>query len=157
MITQEEALAAFEYRDGKVYWKVAKQNVVKGSEAGTLMKSGYIQVMCDSKVIYAHRLIFLMHHGYLPKEVDHINGKRNDNRIENLRESNRNQNMWNRKINCNNTSGVKGVHRHKGKWRAAICVDSKSKHIGVFDTIEEAKKAVEAYREEHHKEFARHE
>lgn len=157
MITQEEALYYFEYQNGKVYWKVGKKGARKKQEAGTLTPLGYRQVMCNGVFILVHRLVYLMHHGYLPKEIDHINGKRDDNRIENLRATTRSQNMWNRKLNKNNTSGIKGVTKLKDKWAARVCTNSKLKHIGVFDTIEEAKKAVEEYRTEHHKEYARHE
>lgn len=157
MITQEEALNTFQYRNGKLYWNISKQNVRMHREAGTLTTLGYRQVMCNGVLILVHRLVYLMHHGYLPKEIDHINGKRDDNRIENLRATTRSQNMWNRKLNKNNTSGVKGVTKFKNKWAARVCTNSKLKHIGVFDTIEEAKKAVESYREQQHKEYARHE
>ena len=157
MITQEELKATYEYRDGNLYFKVIKPGCGLNKKVGSMNKRGYIRTIFNGHYLYIHRMIFLMHHGYLPEQVDHINGKKTDNRIENLRAATASQNKWNVGIRKNNTSGVKGVHRHRNKWRASICINSKSKHIGLFDTIEEAKKAVEAYREELHKEFARHE
>lgn len=48
-------------------------------------------------------------------------------------------NQHNDKLRLNNTSGVKGVYRtSRGKWQAAITIESKRKHLGTFDTIEEA-------------------
>lgn len=157
MITKEEALRVFEYRDGKLYWKISKQKILKGGEAGSLFQNGYRNVSYNGKHMYTHRIIFLMHHGYLPPRLDHINGNPLDNRIENLRECNQSQNMWNRAVNKNNTSGFKGVYKVGNKWLAKICTNYKSKYIGTFNTVEEAKEAVMKYRKEIHKEFARHE
>jgi len=63
-------------------------------------------------------LIFLYHHGYLPKFVDHIDGNKKNNRIENLREATKSQNAMNQKVSTRNTSGIKGVmwHKRDKKW-----------------------------------------
>ena len=68
------------------------------------------------------------------KEIDHINRIRSDNRINNLRSVTRGQNMW-------NTKG-KGFYYHKNikKWHVQISVNNVKKHIGYFDTEEEANK-----------------
>jgi len=58
----------------------------------------------------------MLHHGYMPPEVDHINGDRADNRIENIRAANRSENQCNRFALANNTSGYPGVSWHKKTW-----------------------------------------
>ena len=112
MITQEELKRHFEYReDGNLIWKIPT-NVRRtkiGDVVGTLDNSnGYIRVGIKTKRYWIHRLIFMYHHGYMPRYVDHINGNRSDNRIENLRECNSSQNSWNLK-KVKNTSGYKNV------------------------------------------------
>jgi len=157
MITQEQVLDAFVYRDGKVYWNLSKQRITKGNEAGSTLKNGYRHIYFNGKWIYTHRLVFLMHHGYLPERLDHVNGNPSDNRIENLRPATQSQNMWNRAISKNNTSGIKGVSKFKNKWKACVMKNYKLIYLGLYNTIEEAKKAVEDFRNKEHAEFARHE
>jgi hypothetical protein len=59
--------------------------------------------------LYAHRIVFAMHRGRWPSAVDHVNGDRLDNRIENLREADCTQNNANRSAQVNNMAGFKGV------------------------------------------------
>ena len=74
------------------------------------------------------------------EEVDHINGKPNDNRIENLRIVSHKNNMKNEKLYNNNTSGHKGVYfsKREKKWKAAIKSDNVVYHLGTFNTKDEA-------------------
>lgn len=96
-----------------------------------------------------HQLVWVYFHGYMPKQIDHINRIRNDNRIENLREVTASQNQMNnrkRKIWCNGnqTSSInKGVswYSSRKKWRAVIMKDRKQEYIGTYNTEEEAARA----------------
>ena len=76
-----------------------------------------------------------------PKEyvVDHINGDTLNNTRANLRVCSHTQNMRNQKLRKNNTSGVKGVYKIRDKYRATIRFNKKDIHLGMFETIEEAK------------------
>ena len=67
------------------------------------------------------------------------------------------QNMKNRKINKNNTSGYKGVQWHKRdkKWRASIVVNKNKIHLGCFNCPKEAHDAYCRAAKELHGEFAR--
>ncbi|MGB3724872.1 MAG: HNH endonuclease signature motif containing protein [Glaciecola sp.] len=108
-------------------------------------KSGcsYYAIVKGDKSMYAHRAAFLMHHGYAPKIIDHINGNPFDNRLCNLRESSSLQNNRNCSLQKNNKTGRVGVRLVKGRYYAAIGVGGKNKHIGIFDAFEDACKARE--------------
>lgn len=101
----------------------------------------------------AHRLAWLYMTGELPTiDIDHIDNNRSNNRWNNLRVATRSQN----KANFAHTSGVsnmRGVWPHGKRWRAAIKVNQKRKHLGVFDTKEEAYAAYISAREEFFGEF----
>lgn len=91
-MTQEYAHSLFDYKDGSLYWKVRKAPHVKiGARVGSPEVNGYQTVMVNGRNWRIHRLVFLMQYGYLPKNIDHINGNRSDNRIENLRAANDNE------------------------------------------------------------------
>jgi hypothetical protein len=104
---------------------------------------GYLQLSIDGKQYLAHRIVFLIMTGDIPKEIDHINNIKTDNRWENLRAVNRTQNNWNRYVRKDSSSGIKGVvfHPNSKKWRAQIRLGEKTKHIGLFHTKEEAGEA----------------
>jgi hypothetical protein len=154
----------FEYdkETGNLIWKIKPSSrghhVKAGDIAGTLKSHGYLCVGINYNSYRAHRLIFLMHKGYLPKTIDHINGDKLDNRIENLRAATVGQNQHNRKTNANNTSGYKGVSWNKRmkKWAARITLERKSIHLGYFANVEEAAEVVRKAREELHGSFANH-
>ena len=138
----------FEYKDGQLYWKVKPCNSIKiGDIAGHKSKNGYIQVSVNKTLKYAHRVVFMMFYGYLPKKIDHIDRNPSNNKIENLREATDSLNGHNKGKNKNNTSGVKGVYCYKGKWSAEITVNRKKHYLGRFDSIQYAEKALIAYRQ----------
>jgi HNH endonuclease/AP2 domain len=110
---------------------------------------GYKYCRIFGKPHRAHRLIWAMHYGEMPiGQIDHINGIRDDNRIENLRLVNNQENNKNKRLSANNTSGVMGVcwDKSRGKWSAQIKVDLVRINLGRFDDIElaiAARKAAE--------------
>lgn len=160
MITQQKIQELFFYDCGKLIWraKPAKTSPIKvGSEAGTLMNDGYIRTQISKKYYAIHRLVFLLHNGILPKYVDHIDGNKLNNNIENLREATATQNAQNRKIHKNNTSGVKGVYFSKyKKWVAQLKIDNKVTYLGSFDDIKLAENAVKEARIKNHGVFCKH-
>lgn len=151
LISKEILHELFEYRDGLLFYKST------GKEAKSLQYNGYIRVKINKICYLAHRIVFMMHHGYIPKSLDHKDGNKLNNSIENLRPATDSENNCNRKIHKNNKSGVKGVNWHKGnnKWCAVCSINGKQNLIGYFDNIEKAKIAVELFRKDHHGEFAR--
>ena len=148
MITQQLIADTFEYKDGALYWKkpaANKQHFI-GAMAGSIHKTGYRHITWMNKINKAHRLIFMLHYGYMPKEVDHINGNRSDNRLENLREVTRSQNQYN-KAPQQNASGIRNVSWHKKSkaWVVRITMKGKTVFQQYFKDIELAELvAVEA-------------
>lgn len=132
-----------------------------GDVAGCRNSLGYILVTVDGKQVLGHRLAWLMAHGELPAlEIDHRNGDPADNRLCNLRQVTHQQNMINRKLHSNNTSGFKGVsvHKQSGRWRARIKNPvGKYEHIGMYDSPECARQAYRERAIQLHGEYARQE
>lgn len=157
MITQERLQELFEYRDGGLYWRVPRSPARAGARAGYVGFRGYRQVNVGGKMRYEHRLIFLLHYGYLPGLLDHKDGNRINNRIENLRPCTSHENARNARNKSSNSSGVKGVSWDKTnkRWFATIRIDGRCSFLGRFDTVEAAKAVVDAARIKHHGEFAR--
>lgn len=142
----QEALR-YDPLSGALYWRVcAARRVVVGEEAGCVNRFGYRVVRLDNRLYRAHRLAWLLSYGEWPQgDLDHVNGLRDDNRLRNLREVGRAGNAQNiRNARPQSKTGVLGVsvHRGTGRYRAAISYPgTPSKHLGLFDTVEEASAA----------------
>lgn len=155
MITQKLLNELFVYENGKLFWKQLVKNNTRskiGDEAGYISSTGYLRLSINRKMYKVHRLIYLMKHGVMPEFIDHIDGNRLNNNIENLREATKSQNQHNKNLQSNNTSGIKGVSLHKasGKWRAVI----NEKHLGLFDSKNEAIVKIQHERKKLHGNFA---
>lgn len=158
-MTQEEALNLFEYKDGCLFWKVdVGSRIKKGTKAGRKERRGYFVVGFNYKLYLAHRIIYLMHYGYFPKCVDHIDGNKSNNSIQNLREASLSQNHMNSKLQKNNISGVKGVCWDKSatKWRVRIQTNNKNKYLGLYEDLELAELVAQEARDLYHGKFANH-
>lgn len=155
MITQKELHAMFAYipETGKmIHLHTVQGGKQAGQEAGSPHNAGYLQICIRRKKYLIHRLIWLYVHGNWPTQIDHINGKRSDNRLENLRECTYSQNHGNRGMATNNTTGKKGVFLDKrdNVWFVYIAKEYK----GRYKTKEEASDAYDRFAEEHYGEFA---
>lgn len=119
------------------------RTVVVGSVAGNVNPRGYVSISVDAKLYLAHRLAWLYINGSWPTgQIDHINGVRSDNRAANLRVVDQIKNSQNmRRPGSRNTSGFLGVSKRRGRWRAIIRFDGKTKQIGTFDSPQEASEA----------------
>ena len=119
-----------------------RPNSPVNSVAGFIDNSvGYRKIKIKNVRYYAHRLVWLYYYGEWPdKSIDHIDGNKLNNRIENLRVVTHQENHKNRQRASNNTSGVTGVgvHTQTKKWRSRIRVDDELIHLGVFDNFEDA-------------------
>lgn len=115
-------------------WKV-------GDVMGFVNSRGYRRISISGKIYQAHRLAWLYHYGAWPKDqIDHINGNRCDNRIDNLREVTNAENGKNTSRHRGNKTGVSGVHIHSqnGNYVAQIRVSNRLIHLGCFDNIFDA-------------------
>jgi hypothetical protein len=156
--SQEYLHTLFDYKDGKIYKKLNRSNAKIGEEAGWIGNRGYKVVGLNYKDVLVHKIIFIMHHGYAPKYIDHINGNRIDNKIENLREATISQNGCNQKLSTRNKTGCKNVSWNKArqKWVVRIVFDSGKLKQWYVSDFEFAELLAYEAREKYHKEFACH-
>jgi HNH endonuclease len=107
-----------------------------------LMKStGYFTAAFFGQAYLAHRVIWAYHYGEWPTDqIDHINGDKTDNRLENLRSVTNAENCKNKRTLDANLSGVTGVgwHRAANKWYARIGSGYRNIYLGVFDNFDGA-------------------
>jgi hypothetical protein len=147
--TQPRLKELFDYdaETGNLIWKVQRNSyrgrAKPGAVAGCIGTNGYRLIRVDGLLRNAHRWVWMWHHGDFPPpgiDIDHINGVRTDNRIENLRLATRSQNMWNQRKRSDNTSGYPGVKYDErcGKWAARIRVNKQFRWLGHHNTMEEA-------------------
>lgn len=124
----------YEPDTGKLIWIDEGINRAKlGTEAGFDNGQGYLQVCLQTKSIKFHRLCWALYYGAWPKKhIDHRNGDKKDNRIENLREATMADNCRNtlQKRAANRYPGVRARH---GKFAAEIQLNGKKRHLGTFE------------------------
>jgi len=126
--------------------KKTNRRIKVGQVTAITSANGYMRIMFKTIYYYAHRLAYYMYYGIDPLEklVDHIDGDKANNKINNLRLATRSQNGMNRvSLAINNTSGATGVvwNKRKKKWAARITIDRFQKHLGLFASKEDAIKS----------------
>lgn len=166
-LSQEDLnrLLKYEPDNGKLFWlprldAKAWNNRYADKEASYTSKDGYQIITLFSKNYKAHRIVWSLSHGPIPKgfQIDHINRDKSDNRLCNLRLATAKDNNRNRPKSTRNTSGAKGVCWMKGrnKWRSRIIVDGKPKYLGFYDDFQQAVDAYEVAAEKYFGNFAFH-
>ena len=154
MITQSELKEALSYDKltGQFIWKKLSPRAFSirvGDTAGSQSVQGYWRIRINGKLYTAHRLAWLYCYGQFPDcEIDHINGDKSDNRLCNLRIATKKQNQENVTERIDNKSGCRGVFWNTGqqKWTAQVGHCGKRHHIGYFDVLDDAVKAVKEAR-----------
>lgn len=139
---------------GEFVWIARTSNRIRiGDVAGRPHNRGYTMIGVDGGLYLAHRLAWLwMTGGWPQKQVDHINGVRDDNRWRNLREATTVQNAGNSRRHRDKRAGAKGVYRTSGGlWQARIG----HKYLGTRETHDEAQALYEQAARERFGEFAR--
>jgi ribosomal protein L16/L10AE len=127
-----------------------------GEIAGSIDK-GRVVIQIDGVKYFRHRLVYQWHHGHCPKYLDHRDGNKLNDRIDNLRPATQSQNSMNKKVRADSAAGIKGVRleRSTGKWIARIQDGKKRKLLGRFATMEEAHEAYKSAAQKLYGEFAR--
>ena len=124
----------------------------------TKTKDGYLWGIWMHERYFAHRIAWAIHYGSAPSiSIDHINGEKADNRIENLRLATTSQNNSNAGSRVGSSSPYLGVcwdAAHQ-KWRAQITKNGIRHYIGIFQNEEDAASAYDTVARELHGEFAR--
>ena len=143
-ITQNRLKEILHYdpNTGVFVWVEARGSVKIGKRAGTLKTTGYISIVIDRNLYFAHRLAWLYIEGFTPHniEIDHINRDRSDNRWSNLRLASRLCNIRNSGIMNTNKSGVTGVSwdKRERKWTAHISLKNINRHLGNYSDFDNA-------------------
>ncbi|WP_220132920.1 HNH endonuclease signature motif containing protein [Klebsiella pneumoniae] len=155
----KEMIETYLHFDGlDFYWKERPLHMCKseasciswnkrfaGKKASHTSCKGYQEIRLLGSVYKAHRFVWCMHNGDIPKEmsIDHINHDRSDNRIENLRLVTQAENKRNATVRKDNSSHAVGVHfrRDIRKWTAYIFDGEKKKHLGTFLERKDAESA----------------
>ncbi len=147
-VNKKELDKLFNCRNGKLYNKIHRNpKALMGAEAGSYDSYGYRQLKINRKTYKVHRLIYMMHYGEFDQSfsIDHINGIKDDNRIENLRLVTHQENHFNR-------TAAKGCYWNKinKKWIAQIAVSGNVTYLGSFCREDDAKKAYLMAKDEIH-------
>ncbi len=114
----------------------------KGTTVGSKNSRGYLQVSIDRKFYVLHRLAWLYIHGNMPSDqIDHINGNKEDNRIENLRDVTNAENSRNLHKPTGNNLVIGVEQTSNGNYKATISVEGKRITLGTFKEMRFAIKA----------------
>lgn len=142
----------YEPKTGEFIWIYRDKHKSKlGKQASIVRSHGYLNICIDSVYYYTHRLAWMYVYGEFPKVIDHINGIKTDNRIENLRSVDQKTNVENVvKPRKHNQSGVLGAYKKSNKFQSRIRINGKNIYLGVFDTAQDASKAYLEMKRKHH-------
>lgn len=157
-LTHEYLLSILDYdKESGLFVRIVRRGGYKiGSIAGTVDDEGYIEITIDGKDYSAARLAWFYVYGEWPlKTIDHKDRDKTNNAFSNLREADHTSQNRNRNKIKNCSSPYKGVSKIGNRWRAQITLaNSKPKHLGSFQTEEEAYAAYCKAAKEHFGEFA---
>lgn len=135
--TKEEVNTDFVTHFGIVYWKTGPR---ANKVAGWKDTSGYQLIRYKGVLVRAHNIVWLMIKGVWPdKELDHKDTNPQNNSIDNLRESDRNEQGMNQKLQARRAGKYKGVHQSSsGKFYVKIKFHGKQLYYGSYESELEA-------------------
>lgn len=152
-IERLKALLVYDPQGGALSWQQrAGQNAWNAKHAGkpamtTTHSEGYLIGKIEGRRVYAHRVAFAMHHGRWPTGlIDHINGDRSDNRIENIREVDHSDNAKNVRKSVK-SSGTPCIWWIEGaqRWRVVVRRAGRRVCMGSFKHLDEAVTALKTF------------
>lgn len=141
-----------EYKDGALFWRRRPVEHFRsergykiwntrfsGKRAGSVTSHGYRSVSVGNNQYYEHQVIYAMFHDEWPSnEIDHNDGNRQNNKIENLQDTT--YNHRNKRLLETNSSGLHGVYwdKQQGKWSVQISMDGIKTRLGRFESFLDA-------------------
>ncbi len=157
-LTQKYLLDNFTYReDGNLIRKSgggvgrARAGDVLGTAKPTSV--GYKTTLILGKLQQVHRIIFFFHKGFMPEYIDHDDGDKTNNRIDNLLDTTQSANIF--KSSRIPKYGYAGVYPQGKKWYAKIQIDNVQTRLGTFETKEDAIEARMEAEMEHYGRYSR--
>ena len=149
--SQSELSARYSYKNGKLFSNSTGKEVL-GCDSGR----GYLKICAFGRNLFKHRIIWKLVKGYDPETIDHINGDRKDNRIENLRDVPIGLNVRN-KLARGGASKFKGVYidKRSGKYGSRIKLNKKTMHLGTYLSEIDAALAYDRAALEFHGDYAK--
>lgn len=144
--------------DGELVWRKQHSGRKAGSKAGSVDGYGYLRVLLFGRAIRNHRILWVLRNGEIPDgmEIDHRDQNKLNNADGNLRLASHMQNMQNKSLRLDNTSGEPGVtwDKHFNRWRVRVSCAGKSHYGGLFVGFEDAVRRVRELRDKLHGEYA---
>ena len=137
---QLREILEYQPETGLFFWKKKRNGISVGQLAGGKDRDGYIRIRIDNVKYAAHRLAWMYIHNDFPKNfIDHINGIKIDNRICNVRDVTRSENMQNL-FKPQGRNIYIGVYKNQNAntWYSKIEINGKQIRLGTFKTPEEA-------------------
>ncbi|EAQ9051858.1 hypothetical protein D8V62_23770 [Salmonella enterica] len=143
----QELLDMLFTKDGNLYWKpeYCGKRRIEGKPIGTVDRCGYLiftskigQENKHCRCYKVHRVIFLLEKGEWPPICDHKDGNKLNNHPDNLRSSDTQKNMFNKRVSKKNKSGYVGVFVRRKNYKIAINIDGKRFEMFSYPTAETA-------------------
>jgi hypothetical protein len=131
---------------GDITWikDSGRKKIKQGKVAGSFDKEGYVVIRFNNIQYKSHRLAWYLHYGTWPQgDIDHINGLKNDNRIINLRDVTKSQNLLNKKCHREKTVKYYYFNKKDNKYKVQKQINGKIKYFGYFKTEELARQFVQ--------------
>lgn len=161
LITADELRQIVHYDPdtGIFTWIRPRPKIRVGQTAGYLHHIGYINIEINERIYMAHRLAWLHYYGEWPRhQIDHRDGDKTNNKIENLRDATDVENRLNRKVRADNISKRKGVTKtvRNGvtKYIVRVGLNGERRYLGFFTDLDEAHRAYCEAAKRLHGEFA---
>ena len=123
---------------GEVYWIKTTNNVKLGSLTGTINNCGYRIIHFNTKMILVPHVIWFFEYGIFPKELNHIDCNKLNNKISNLEEVTRRENCQRKRIHLEGKLPGCYFHKLSGKWMSRLYYKGINYYLGLYLTEVEA-------------------